>query len=376
MSSSTLADLFATANVAPRPAAWAGCDVAKATFDAAVGLPAEDGQPPDARNFPVKTFPRAPEGVAAFLAWADGLLAAAGDEPRALRVVMEATGSYSAELAVWMADARPALGPAVVNPCTAHAFAASLDPRARTDKTDARALARYGLERRPAAHEPLSPEQAELRSLSRYRLTVIETRVAEEHRAAEPNASPFVVKTLKAHIQKLRRTEAAIEKQMKKVLAKMADLARDGETLQTIHGVGFITAVTVLAELGDLRRFEKARQLTAFSGVTPRIKESGATVAKRPRLCKQGSSWARRALYMAALTVVRGDSDLADAYKRLVARGKPKKAALGVVMRKLLVVMRAIVISGKPYQNHHRPACGKPGAKPGEKSRPGAPLRP
>lgn len=361
MTSTIPSDPLATDNV--RPLAWSGGDVAKDSFDAAVWLPLEEDRDRAMRDVPVKTFPRTRDGVDAFLHWADGLLAdsvAAGGGPvPSLRVVMEATGSYSTELAVWMLAARPCLAPAVINPLTARDFARSLNLRNKTDKCDARALARYGAERRPVAYEPLSPEQAQLRCLSRRRQAVIEMRVAEENRLSEPIDSPWVLKTTKAHIRSLLKAEKDIEREMKKVLAKAPDLQRDCEAIDGVYGIGFVTAVAVVAELGDLRRFERARQLTAFAGLSPRREESGTTIRKPGRLCKKGSSRVRKALYFPAITAIRGDTDLADLYHRLLARGKTKKAALGTVMRKLLVVMRAILITGKPYQKRHRAACGK-----------------
>ena len=330
---------------------WAGCDVAKDTFDAALWITVGTHEPRAMKDIPVETFERSPEGVREFLAWADET---AGEGQGPMRAVMEATGKYSAELAVWMIGARSSLSPAIINPETARRFAQSLALRNKTDRTDARALARYGAERRPVAFEPPTAQLAELRDLSRHRQALIEMRVAEENRAKESTASPLVRKMLKRHIAQLRRDEKAIEEEMKKVLEKSPDLRRDAKLLQTVYSVGLITATSVLAELGDLRRFERARQLTAFAGASPSRQESGASVHRRTRMSKKGSSRIRKALYMAAMTAIRGDSDLADTYHRLVAKKKPKMAAIGAVMRKLLVVMRAVVISGQPYQKHYR----------------------
>jgi transposase len=116
--------------------------------------------------------------------------------------------------------------------------------------------------------------------------------------------------------------------------------------------MGFITAVAVLAELGDLRRFTRGRQLSAFVGTAPCNHDSGSSVHKRPRMSKAGEPRVRALLYMCAMVAVGGDNDFADTYHRLTAAGKPKMAALGAIMRKLPLVMRAIVISGQPYEPH------------------------
>jgi transposase len=335
---------------------WSGLDVSKASFDAALYVPRPDGEAHELRDLPVKTFMRTPQGVCAFLDWADARLApgAAPGEPQPIvRVVMEATGRYSVELAVWLLAERPLIAPAIVNPQQACHFRKSLNFRNNTDRIAARALAQYGAERQPAPFQPPTAEHAELRELSRYRTTLVEQRVADKNRFGEGADSTLVRRLQKSRIEKLERDIERVEKEMKRVVAHMPDLARDAELIDTIYGVGFVTAIAVVAELGDLRRFTRGRQLSAFVGTAPCIHESGSSVHKRPRMSKAGEPRLRALLYMCAMAAVGGDNEFADTYHRLIAAGKPKMAALGAVMRKLLLVMRAIVISGQPYDPHY-----------------------
>lgn len=126
-----------------------------------------------------------------------------------------------------------------------------------------------------------------------------------------------------------------------------ADLAR----MTTIPGVGIVTAITVLAELGDLRRFASGRQLAAFAGVSPRRHESGSSVRGRTSMCKKGNPTVRSVLYMSALTTKRLPNGMATIYERLIANGKAPKAALGALMRKQLLLMRALLVRGEDYKN-------------------------
>jgi transposase len=346
---------FATPEV---PRVWAGCDVAKETFDAALWFPLDAHEQRPMKDIPVATFPRTPEGVSQLLTWADDLLASE-DEPSGLaptlRVVMEATGRYSIDLAVWMIAQRPSHAPAIINPQTAHHYIDSLAVRNKTDATAARALARFGAERRPVSYEPPTPELALVQALVRRREDLTTLRVAEENRAEELADAPAVIRRqIRRHIAQLRRDEAMIERELRKAVDAVPAFKQDVDRLQTIYGVGFLTAAIVLAELGDLRRFEKARQLSAFAGLSPRRVESGTSVHKRSRLCKKGSSRLRKALYMPALSALRGDNDFADFYRQLVGAGKPKMVALGAVMRKMLLTMRAVLIHNTPYQPHYR----------------------
>ncbi len=350
---STTNRLKATANAS----VWAGLDVSKETFDAALWLPASESL----RDVPSEPFARTRQGVAEFLGWADGWLEKthATNTPRpVLRGLMEATGKYSMELAAWLLELRPETSPAIVNPKMAKSFIDSLGLRNTTDKTASKALARYGVERAPAPYEPLTPLRAELRELCRYRQSLVGMRQAERNRASEINASALVRRMQKTSIRKTERDIKKIETEMARLVATDPDLHADCQALDGIFGIGLLTAITILAELGDLRRFTRARQLTAIAGLSPRRIESGTSVRKQTRMCKQGSSHVRRALYMPCLSAIRGDTELAEMYHRLKREGKKPKAALGAVMRKMLLVMRAILISGEVYQKHYR-TCAK-----------------
>jgi hypothetical protein len=129
---------------------WIGVDVSKATFDAALW-----GHQ-DFQTMAMAAFPRTEEGVGAFRTW---VLAHGGDR---IGVAMEATGSYSQELAEWLQRDLPESQVAIVNPSLVKAFGRSLALRNKTDRLDACMLARYGHERTPKAWVPMTPERAEL----------------------------------------------------------------------------------------------------------------------------------------------------------------------------------------------------------------------
>ena len=323
-----------------------GADVAKSTFDAA--LVRCDQHYPDTplRKIPAQTFERSVQGVRAFLSWLD----AQDVDAAQVRVVMEATGNYSTELALWMLSQRPTLRPAIANPRHTSAFIKSMGVRNKTDRLEARALGFYGVERRPPAYQAPSPEMAELRALSRYRDNLVRERTALKNRIKETRDSPFVKKNQAKRLRLLTGDIERVEEQMKTLVAQHDDLTRDIELLVSIYGVAFINATTILAELGDLRRFTLARQLSAFAGMSPRHHQSGSSIRGRSHLCKQGNSRVRQCLYLSALAAIRGNNQMRRTYQRLLDQGKPRMVALGAIMRKLLTLMRAILISGKRYQ--------------------------
>lgn len=338
---------------------WVGIDVSKKTFDAALAGPEQRFPSTPLRTLPWKAFARTREGVVALLAWLDE------HAPKTqTRVVMEATGKYSIELTIWLVAERAALQPSIENPKSAKAFIDSLNQRNRTDGLAARGLAFYGVERRPAPYEPLSKPRQELRELSRYRDILVARRTALKNRSHENTTSKIVTRMQIRQLGQLERDMEKVLQEMKRVVNDDEHFKRDFGLLISIDGVGPITALTVLAEIGDLRRFGRARQLTAYAGVSPRVVQSGSSVRRKTRMCKQGNKRIRQALYLSAMATLntKNSNCLSTMHQRLCQEGKDGKSALGAVMRKQLTVMRAIIISGKPYNPKYK-ECGKPNAQ-------------
>jgi transposase len=177
----------------------------------------------------------------------------------------------------------------------------------------------------------------------------VHEHVSEMNRMELRSASPLVDKLHRRRLQYQERTIGRVEAEMKALIHRHPLLERDIALLSSIYGVAFLTAARILAELGDLRRFNEARQLTAFAGLSPQLTDSGSSVHKQPHLCKQGNARVRQALYMSAMVAVRGDNDFRRTYLRLIDNGKTAMVALGAIMRRLLVLMRAILLSGKTY---------------------------
>lgn len=310
---------------------WVGIDLAKTTFQAALWGHEE------LREMRVRAFPRTADGAKDLLAW----LGEPGDR---LGLVMEATATFGDELATWLLEQDPGLHIAIVNPTQTSAFLRSMGLRNKTDDLDAKALARYGFDREPASWEKPTPEMAVLKDLVRIRMDLVNARTAMTLRLKDHGrASKLAAKAMIRVIRSLHAQIKTLETGIREHLRAHAILGKKITRFESICGVGLITAVTVLAELGDPSRFARSRQLTAFAGVSPRRKESGTSIRGKTRMCKQGSARVRAVLYLAASAAARYNPDLKALYERLLAQGKPNRVALGAVMRKLLVLMRAVL---------------------------------
>ena len=325
---------------------WSGIDVGKEFFDASWVDP--DTGLENFQKIPHAQFERSQAGVREYVR----RLKQQGAAKASVRVVMEATGRYSLELQVWLVAKQPTLAPAIVNPKQAKHFHQSLGLRNKTDQVDCRALGLMGKERRPQPYEPLSAEYQELRELMRQRRDFIQIRVAQRQRLGElPKGRCAVRRTVQSHLRHLNKLLKRIDHALDRLLVASPQLAQDLVLLKTIPGVGRIIALTVLAELGDLRRFNRSRQVSAMAGISPYNHQSGVSTP-RSHLDKNGHAEARSVLYMGALTATRksAHNHLARTYHHLIDdNDKCKKQALVAVARKMLVIMRALLISRQPY---------------------------
>lgn len=140
---------------------------------------------------------------------------------------------------------------------------------------------------------------------------------------------------------------AQLRQQVEAHIDRHPDLKRRQELLESIPGIGELTAAKLQAE--DLERFDDARTVSAYAGLTPMNRTSGTSLRRRPKLSKIGKASLRRALYMPALVAVQHNPVIRAFYQRLVARGKTKMAALGAAMHKLLRLAYGVLKSGLPF---------------------------
>jgi transposase len=326
-------------NQVPCSPGWIGIDVSKDFFDVAIW----GGQ-----AFPAMLtgrFPRSPAGAGEVVSWIElQHRAVAG-------VVMEWTGHYSRDLAEWLMELRPDWPIAMVNPSLVKAFAKSYGLRNKTDQVDARVLAQYGVERTPAAWRQPEPDQDAIQSIYRTRLKLTLMSTALRNRSQDcPNAADVAREAQEQVLAVMGSQIKALEEAATKIIAGHGSWAHDRKLLMSVPGVGPISSLGVLAEAGDLRRFRRGRQLAAFLGTSPKRKQSGTSVNGKTRMCRVGGKFVRPALYMAAMSLTDNQGPLGDFYRHLVAQGKPERAAMGALMRKLLLIMRSVLIQNAPYQ--------------------------
>lgn len=307
---------------------WVGIDVSKAYLD--VCVLEETGE---------LKYERVENNEAGFATLGSKL------KPRDPHVVVEATGIYHERVQKHLQD--HAICVSVMNPRQILGYAKSQNRRNKTDAVDASLLAQFAKEREPKPSPMLKSEDAKtiLREIGALNKDI--TRLKNRLSAADAGLSHQAVKaSLKRRLKRLKEEKAALEIALE---AALEDQQADRKLLESIPGIGKLTACYLLAEIGDPRRFGSAAQLVAWAGLNPKRHESGTSRAYTA-ISRMGSSTLRGVLYMPALTAIRFNPRICDFYDRLVARGKPKKAALVAAMAKLLRIAYGVLSSNQPFK--------------------------
>jgi len=259
------------------------------------------------------------------------------------RIAVESTGGY--ETAVVGELHAADLPVAVVNPRHVRDFARAVGRLAKTDRIDAAVLAAFAQALQPRRTPVPDPITQKIKALVLRRRQLLQIHQAEANHT-EHVGDPRIIRSI-ARVRKTVEKELAwVEGELRRVLETSPIWRRKAELLVSVPGVGETTAAAVLAgmpELGTLTR----RQAAALVGLAPINRDSGTFRGKR--MTGGGRGEVRRALYMPALVATRHNPMIRPFYQRLLANGKTKKAALVACMRKLLLLLNAMLRDDRPW---------------------------
>jgi len=294
-------------------------------------------------------FDNTSTGVKSLLKWLNKTAA-----PTDLSACLEQTGHYGDAIANAL-HGRKINSLHLVNPHRIKSFGQQKLRRNKSDTADAKLIARFlkaeQHELRP--WQPRSPEQQRITALSRHADSLTQDAARLKTKlSAEPEKT--VLASLKRSIGFLEKELKAIRKNIVTTIRSDASLLAKYKLLKTIPGIGDIAAQIAIAELPDLSEFENARQLAAWSGLTPRHYQSGTSGRTQTPITKIGSVHLRRGLFMPAMTARMNNPLLKTFGDRLKENGKKPKQIIIAIMRKLLHQIYGILSSGKPFNPEKR----------------------
>lgn len=264
-------------------------------------------------------------------------------------VVLEATGGFEIPLAAALSDAD--IPTAVVNPRQVRDFARSLGILAKTDRIDARVLARFAEAVQPEPRPVLSTEHLAIKELVARRRQLVTMRADDVKRRGTVR-SRKVRTDLDAHIQWLDKRIRLIDKDLGNLIRQTPIWREKDDLLRGVPGVGPVLAHTLLAAMPELGQANR-RQIAALAGVAPYNRDSGKLRGRRA--IWGGRAELRATLYMATLSATRHNPVIAAMYHRLCEAGKTPKVALVACMRKLLTILNAILKTKTPWEERKIP---------------------
>lgn len=301
-----------------------GVDVSKEWLDLCLAGQAE-----------VERIANEAEGIAAWL-----------NRVRPGLVAFEPTGGYERELRRTL-RAQGILFTRV-HPNQVIAFRHSRGIKAKTDKIDARLIATFATEEL-ARRAPRMARQTDdlLPELAARRRQLVDALQAERCRAQLATA-PVIRASLERVIAVLRDSLDTLEAEIDRVIAAEPGTAALTALLQTIHGIGRVTAATLIADLPELGGLSN-KEIAALVGLAPKSRQSGKSRYREPT--GHGRQGVRQALFNAARAAIRHPSPFQAFYQRLISQNqRPGKVALTAVMRKLLVTANAVARDRQPWK--------------------------
>ena len=260
-------------------------------------------------------------------------------------ITIEATGKLHRRVHRTLHEA--GLPVCVLNPKRSRDFAGSVGQLAKTDRLDAGVLALMAQMHQPEATPPKSKALEELDEIVHaWAQAKAEKTALVNRRGASECVFPSAelrhpIKSIEGHIKRLKE-------EILKRIKKDETLTQRFEILMSVPGIGEVTAITLIVCLDELGECND-KQIAALAGVAPMNRDSGTMRGQQH--IKGGRQIVRNALYMAALSAARGcNPPLKTFYGRLIAKGKAAKLALTAVMRKLVILVNALIKQKRKWE--------------------------
>lgn len=256
-------------------------------------------------------------------------------------VVMEATGVYHQDCAYHLHANN--FNVSIELPNKISNYVRSLNQKTKTDKKDAEAICRFGLERNVTAWQPPKEIYRLLCETTRERTQLTVERSMMKNKLHAENAQHFpnqnAIDRLNERIDLLNKQIKEIEKELKTIVKTDKEIQEDIRRAETIVGVGFITAVTVHAETRGFELIENKKQLSGYVGYDVRQKQSGTSIKGKSSISKKGNSHIRAAMHYPALTAVQHHEPTRNFCQRIIARSGIKMKGYVAVQRSMLELM-------------------------------------
>jgi transposase len=258
-------------------------------------------------------------------------------------VVLEATGGWETAAVISLSDAGLPLN--IANPRQVRDFAKATGILAKTDRIDAKVLARYAQAVQPPPRPLPDDTTRQLKHLLARRQQLLKMITAERTRLSR--AIPLLQKSIRRLIRQMKTEQDELEQTIKDLVQSNPTWQNNDHLMQSVPGVGPITSHTLIGCLPELGTLDH-KQIASLVGLAPHCRDSGTRKGKRT--IWGGRAHVRKSLYMSTLAATIHNPTIHAFYQRLLENGKSEKMALTACMRKLLTILNAIVKEQTPWR--------------------------
>ena len=319
--------------------------MAKHTFDACF-----------ADDKAVRTFPNTEHGIASFFRAVSTHTVSDSIAPHtpylamtarsAVHIGVESTSHYHMLLCMRAKEKEHI--PILINPLITNKHSQRNIRKTKTDKIDARII-RYCTMQGEGYEWQENKETITIKHLVREREYLAKLEWIMKARGMS------IIDKSKAIREQLPTTTTdildCIEQKMKEVEKQLRQYNKPTQKLlQTIPGVGPLSAVACISEIQDITRFKTPTQLIAFIGIDPKVHQSGSSIDKYRKISKRGNKILRTRLYNACSVAVLHDNQFKEYFHKKKDQGKPYRVALVATMNKMARVIHSVWTNNKPYQ--------------------------
>jgi len=251
-------------------------------------------------------------------------------------IVVESTGGL--EHALLSEFSSFGLPVALVNPRRVREFARSIGQLAKTDKVDAKLLARFGEAVKPEPTKLPTIEEQHLSALMVRRRQVIEMLTMEKNHLNSTH--PVTQDSVTKIISLLQHELDELNSQISEYIDQFPEFKKKDEILCSTPGIGKVTSAILLSDLPELGSIDR-KKIAALVGVAPFNNDSGRFRGKRR--IKGGRPTVRTVLYMATISAIKCNPVIKSFYRHLLEKGKLKKVAIVACMHKMLIYLNSII---------------------------------
>lgn len=272
-----------------------------------------------------------------------------------IQVVMEATGVYHQKFAYYLVEHQVPVS--IILPNKISSYMRTLEIKTITDKSCSEAIAHFGLSRKLDQWTKPNKLFRVMQQLTRERdqilleRSAIKNQIHAEESEAEPNKSSL--KRFNARIKILNKQEKEIKQEIDKWVDTDQHVKKQIENIQSVPGIGRLTAMTILAETNGFELIRNKKQLTSYAGFDVKEKQSGTSVKGKPKKSKRGNKYLRKCMYLPSLSAVKHVDVYKELYARIVSKNGIKMKALIAVQRKMLELVYVLYKNNTVFEQDY-----------------------